>query len=63
MKTALRQRNRRIDLKLASDWAALGAEVRRRAAVMAAVHLLSEEPNEDATDAPRVIRLDKEVRA
>jgi len=62
MNSTGRQGNRRIDLKQAGDWAALGAEVRRRAAVMAAVHLLSEELREQATDGLRIVHLDKEVR-
>ena len=56
------QSKRRIDLEQAADWAALGAEVRRRAAVMAAVHLLSEELREEAPDGVQIVPLDKEVR-
>jgi hypothetical protein len=37
MKTAHQEPERQISLDLARDWAALGAEVRRRAAVMAVV--------------------------
>jgi hypothetical protein len=37
MKTAHPEPERQISLDLARDWAALGAEVRRRAAVMAVV--------------------------
>jgi len=55
--------DRRINLELARDWAALGAEVRRRAAMMAVVdHALDLRREQGTgTDSPCPIRLCPEV--
>jgi hypothetical protein len=60
MNTALGQHDRQISLDLARDWAALGAEVRRRAAIMTVVDEMLAGAGQDA-DPSTSLRLHEEV--
>jgi hypothetical protein len=62
MKTAHPQSESPISLDLARDWAALGAEVRRRAVIMAVVdRFLAAADDQEADNRPVPIRLPQGV--
>jgi hypothetical protein len=63
MKSVHPQLERQISMDLACDWAALGAEVRRRAAIMAAVDQFLAAADERHSDQSQPIRLEGGVPA
>jgi hypothetical protein len=63
MKTVHPQPDRQINLDLARDWAALGAEVRRRAAIMTVVDQFLAAADDQEADRSAPTRLQQGVPA